>query len=117
MERQRINLLVVEDNSDDFFFLQRVLKSSEEIDAVIFHEERLEPAVALAAREAVDAAIVDLSLPDSFGLETFIAFHERHPTTWLSGRSRQAPRTICSKAIPPPAPSSAPFAMPSSGSS
>ena len=80
MERQRINLLVVEDNSDDFFFLQRVLKSSEEIDAVIFHEERLEPAVALAAREAVDAAVVDLSLPDSFGLETFIAFHERHPT-------------------------------------
>ena len=80
MERQRIKLLVVEDNRDDFFFLQRVLKSSEEIDAVIFHEERLMSAMALAGHEAFDVAIVDLSLPDSLGLETFIAFHERHPT-------------------------------------
>ena len=78
--KPHLNLLVIEDNPDDFFFLKRVLESSAEIDAVIFHEERLARAVEVAEREAIDGAVVDLSLPDSFGLETFLAFHDRHPT-------------------------------------
>lgn len=91
--KQPISLLIIEDSMDDYFFMKRVLESSEEIDAAIFHEERLENALALAAREAIDVAIVDLSLPDSFGLETFIAFHERHPsipTIIMTGHKDQA---------------------------
>ena len=78
--KPHLKLLVIEDNPDDFFFLKRVLESSAEIDAVVFHEERLAKAVDVTGREAVDGAIVDLSLPDSFGLETFLAFHDQHPT-------------------------------------
>jgi DNA-binding NarL/FixJ family response regulator len=77
--KQAIRLLIIEDSPDDYFFLRRVLESSEEIDAILFHEERLESAIALARREPMDVAIVDLSLPDSQGLETFIEFHARHP--------------------------------------
>lgn len=91
--KQPVSLLIIEDSMDDYYFLKRVLESSEEIDAAIFHEERLENALALAAREAIDVAIVDLSLPDSFGLETFIAFHERYPsipTIIMTGHKDQA---------------------------
>lgn len=78
--KQKIAVLVIEDNFDDFFFLKRVLESSEEVEAEVFHEERLEPALSVAAQKAIDVAIVDLSLPDSYGLETYVSFHEKHPS-------------------------------------
>lgn len=77
--KQKITVLIVEDSPDDYFILKEVLESSEEIEAVVFHEGRLAGAFATAGSRQIDAAIVDLSLPDSFGLDTFIAFHERYP--------------------------------------
>jgi DNA-binding NtrC family response regulator len=79
--KQKITVLIVEDNSDDYLILQEVLKSSNEVEAVLFYESRLEGALSVAGNEnnAIDVAIVDLSLPDSFGLDTFVAFHERYP--------------------------------------
>ena len=78
--KQKITVLVIEDSLDDFFFLKRVLESSEEIEVTIFHEERLEAALAVAAKKAIDVAIVDLSLPDSYGLDTYVSFHEKYPS-------------------------------------
>jgi DNA-binding NtrC family response regulator len=78
--RPNLSILVIEDNSDDFFFLERLLKKSEEIEARIYHEERLAGAIAFANSIVIDVAVVDLSLPDSLGLETFLTFHEAHPS-------------------------------------
>jgi DNA-binding NtrC family response regulator len=78
--KQKITVLIIEDNLDDFFFLKRVLETSEEVEAKIYHEERLEAAVSFAAKKAIDVAIVDLSLPDSYGLDTYVSFHEKHPS-------------------------------------
>ena len=77
--KQKIAALIVEDSSDDYFLLQDILTSSEELEAVILHESRLENALAAADKAEIDVAIIDLALPDSFGLDTFVAFHERHP--------------------------------------
>ncbi len=77
--KQKIAVLILEDNSDDFFLLKEVLESSDEIDAKIFHEERLENAITVAENIVIDVAIIDLSLPDSFGLDTYISFHEKYP--------------------------------------
>jgi DNA-binding NtrC family response regulator len=77
--KQKIAVLILEDNSDDFFLLKEVLESSDEIDAKIFHEERLENAITVAENIVIDIAIIDLSLPDSFGLDTYISFHEKYP--------------------------------------
>jgi DNA-binding NtrC family response regulator len=77
--RQKISVLIIEDSLDDFYLLKEVLESSEEIEAEIFHEERLENAISAARYNAIDAAVIDLSLPDSFGLDTFTAFHETYP--------------------------------------
>jgi DNA-binding NtrC family response regulator len=79
--KQKITVLIVEDNPDDYLILQEVLKSSNEVEAFLIYESRLEGALSAAGNEnnAIDVAIVDLSLPDSFGLDTFVAFHERYP--------------------------------------
>lgn len=77
--KQKINILIVEDSTDDFFLLNEALLSSRELDAKIFHEGRLESAISVAKNEVIDAAVIDLSLPDSFGLATFISFHAKHP--------------------------------------
>ena len=77
--KQKITVLVVEDSLDDYFFLKRVLDSSEEIEAIFFHEDRLERALSVAKNKVIDVAIIDLCLPDSFGLDTYVAFHEKYP--------------------------------------
>lgn len=77
--RQRIKVLIVEDSPDDYFLLKEVLESSEEAEVDLLHEERLEGAYSAAAIQEIDVAIIDLSLPDSFGLDTFVSFHDRHP--------------------------------------
>lgn len=77
--KKKITVLIVEDDPDDYLILKEVLKSSEEVEAVIFQEGRLEGAYAAAENNEIDVAIVDLSLPDSFGLDTFVSFHERYP--------------------------------------
>ena len=74
-----IGILIIEDSADDFFFLKRVLHKSEEITATIYHEERLAGAIAFANTVVIDMAFIDLSLPDSSGLETFLGFHKAHP--------------------------------------
>lgn len=77
--KQKITILIVEDSPDDYLILQEVLQSSDEIEAVLLQEDRLERALVVAENNDINVAIIDLSLPDSFGLDTFIAFHERYP--------------------------------------
>lgn len=77
--KENIAVLIVEDNMDDYLILKEVLASSEEVDAVLFHEEMLENAFPAAENNDIDVAVLDLSLPDSFGLDTFVAFHDRYP--------------------------------------
>jgi DNA-binding NtrC family response regulator len=77
--KQKISVLVIEDSLDDFYFLKRVLDSSEEIEAKFLHEDRLEGAISVAKNKVIDVAIIDLCLPDSFGLDTYVSFHEKFP--------------------------------------
>ena len=86
--KKKINLLVLEDNPDDFFLLKEVLESYEEIDIEIFHENQLNKAITTANKTSINAAIIDLGLPDSFGLETFTSFNDHFskiPTIILTG--------------------------------
>lgn len=77
--KQKITVLIVEDSSDDYYLLQEVLTTSEEVDVDILHESRLSEAFSAAEKGKIDVAIIDLALPDSFGLDTFLQFHRRHP--------------------------------------
>jgi DNA-binding NarL/FixJ family response regulator len=110
--KQKITVLILEDSLDDFFLLKEVLESSEEVDAKIFHEERLENAISIAKDIVIDVAIIDLSLPDSFGLSTYISFHEEYPSIPF----RKALRIIFLRESLLPPPSSEPFVTPSNAS-
>jgi DNA-binding NtrC family response regulator len=77
--KQKITALIIEDSLDDFSLLKEVLDSSQEVEAQILHKDRLEDAIAVASNEVIDVAIIDLSLPDSFGLDSYVAFHKKHP--------------------------------------
>ena len=71
--------MIIEDNLDDFYLLNQMLESSEEIQAEVWHECRLEQAILTAQATKIDAVVIDLCLPDSIGLDTFIYFHENFP--------------------------------------
>ncbi|MBF0230848.1 MAG: response regulator [Desulfamplus sp.] len=77
--KQTINVLIVEDTPDDFLLLKELLESSDEINFNTFHEERIENAKAFVKHHSVDIAVIDLTLPDSFGLDTFRTFHNDFP--------------------------------------
>lgn len=77
--RTDIFVLIVEDNPDDFLLLDAALKSSEDGIFRILHAERLADGKRAIRHNTVDVAVLDLSLPDSWGLDTFHDFHDAFP--------------------------------------
>lgn len=77
---QTISILMVEDNPHDFLLFKENMEEAEEFDPTVYHAERLEDGLALVEKTDIDVAILDLSLPDSSGLSTFLTFHERFPS-------------------------------------
>ena len=84
----RLKVLLVEDNPGDAELVRAALAevswASFEMDAV----ERFSEALSALARTAYDAVLLDLSLPDSHGLETFSRLHAHDrsvPVVVLSG--------------------------------
>ncbi len=71
-------VLLLEDNEADADLIRKYLKESPEpLDVVLV--ERLSAAMERLAKEKFDAMISDLHLPDSQGLDTFLAVHARFP--------------------------------------
>ncbi len=77
--RKKIKIFILEDNEDDYILLKEILDSSNELNAKVTHSGRLESAIKLIKDDPVDMAIVDLNLPDSTGLDTFINFNDQFP--------------------------------------
>ena len=70
MTRQSLHVLLVEDNPGDARLL-RTLLSAVPADFTWVYAERLSAAIELLRSEPLDLVLLDLSLPDSQGLETF----------------------------------------------
>jgi two-component system, NarL family, sensor histidine kinase UhpB len=85
---QALHILVVEDNPGDLFLLQEFLRSSDLDIAEIRHAGHLTEARAILNAERVDLVFLDLSLPDSFGLESYMglqSYAQRVPIILLTG--------------------------------
>ena len=75
MNIQRLKILLVEDHRGEAVLLRKLLESvSGQFE--LTWVDRLEKATALAVRESFDAVLLDLTLPDAFGLETLERFQE-----------------------------------------
>jgi len=74
-----VNILLVEDNPEDAKQIQDLLKQSPSISFNVNQVDRLSKALNYLRKTAFDAIILDLSLPESFGLDTFLQIYNHAP--------------------------------------
>lgn len=77
----RLKVLLIEDNPGDARLIQLMLAADGEQLFEVEVVERLEAGVRRLASGGVGLCLLDLSLPDSHGLETFARLHARAPET------------------------------------
>ncbi|MGV0026786.1 response regulator [Phormidesmis priestleyi] len=82
MTTQLIKVLLVEDNPGDVQILKIHLRQANAFSQLtLTHVETLKDALGSLAQHSVDVILLDLSLKDSEGLETFIRLHQETPAT------------------------------------
>ncbi|WP_392535787.1 response regulator [Nostoc sp. C117] len=81
MAGEYIKVLLVEDNPGDVFLLQEFLKEVNTVLVELMPVEQLSQALKQLEKEIFDVILLDLSLPDSQGLETFIIAHQQAKAT------------------------------------
>jgi two-component system, cell cycle sensor histidine kinase and response regulator CckA len=74
-----IAVLLVEDNAGDVRLLQEFLGEVASTRFELIHTDRLDNAIACLAQNRFDIVLLDLSLPDSQGLDTFLELHRQAP--------------------------------------
>ncbi|MCX8126920.1 MAG: response regulator, partial [Dehalococcoidia bacterium] len=79
MEELPLKVLLLEDDEDDAFLLQSMLAKTKSPKVTLVRASRVAQALELLAGEPFDAALLDLSVPDSDGLETFARVHSAAP--------------------------------------
>jgi len=79
MSEPPVRILLVEDNPGDAFLLRKTLRDAGSLAFELEHAEDLESALELLQRGSFDVVLLDLSLPDSEGLETFERVYTQAP--------------------------------------
>ncbi len=79
MPMPTLKILLIEDNPGDARLIREMLLEARSIKFDLKIVDRLAPGLDYLGREAVDVLLADLSLPDSFGLETLITIHRKFP--------------------------------------
>jgi two-component system sensor histidine kinase UhpB len=71
-----LNLLLIEDNPADVFFLKKMLKDTPFTISNIYEADRLEKGLDFLKNTDVGLTLLDLSLPDSSGLDSLFGIQE-----------------------------------------
>ena len=85
-----LSILVVEDNPGDIFLLKEFLRATDLSIGTIFEAGRLSEAKKILEEQRIDLVFLDLSLPDSFGLDSYTGLGlpaQRLPIILLTGLS------------------------------
>jgi serine phosphatase RsbU (regulator of sigma subunit) len=94
-----IKVLLIEDNQGDVRLIQEFLA---EVSGLCFELEtadRLSPGLARLREPGIDVVLLDLSLPDSRGLETFLRVHTQVPRVPIVVLSGLDDETLAIKAV------------------
>ncbi|MEH1920376.1 hybrid sensor histidine kinase/response regulator [Nostoc sp.] len=81
MAGENIKVLLVEDNPSDVLLLKELFKEVTTVVVELMPVERLYEAVNYLTNEIFDVILLDLSLPDSQGLQTFVIAHNQAKAT------------------------------------
>lgn len=79
MSKKTIKVLLVEDNPADARLVAEMLKEAKGANFHVNNVDRLSAAIEALSREPFDIVLLDLSLPDGIGLETFTRIHRNYP--------------------------------------
>ena len=74
-----IKVLLIEDNPGDARLIREVLSDTDHLNFELKWVDQLETGIELITKDAFDVVLLDLSLPDSHGMETIIDFREQAP--------------------------------------
>ena len=99
MEREHLNVLLIEDDEDDFFIVQRLLKKARTISCSLTWKSSYEEGLEAVCSEAFDVAVVDYRLGARTGLELLAAAGERSSRTPLILMTGQGGTEIDLKAM------------------
>jgi two-component system, cell cycle sensor histidine kinase and response regulator CckA len=94
-----IKILLVEDNPGDVLLLQETLSEITFVDLELVHVERMKYALNRLQSEEFDVVLLDLVLPDSNGLDTFIQIHEQAPLIPIVVLTGMADETLAIRAM------------------
>lgn len=72
MNSNFINILLIEDNLGDIFLIREMLKQTHTTEFDLMSVSRLEEAIQCIRKNSFEIILLDLSLPDSQGLDTFL---------------------------------------------
>lgn len=92
-QRTQIRVLLIEDNEDDVVLVRETLREADPQEFQLESATRLADGLARLKNESFDVVILDLSLPDSHGIETFTEVRSRTselPIVVLSGNANDA---------------------------
>jgi diguanylate cyclase (GGDEF)-like protein/PAS domain S-box-containing protein len=76
MDEQSTKILLIEDNPGDARLIELMLEDARGFPFAIQFADRLSEGLDILGTDAVDVVILDLTLPDSAGLETFTRLHD-----------------------------------------
>jgi PAS domain S-box-containing protein len=88
-----LTILTVEDNPSDLFLLEHMLKGSSLGIRMLYSTDRVAEAFRVLQTKQIDIVLLDLSLPDSFGIHTFLSIKpvvQNIPVIILTGLSDTA---------------------------
>lgn len=74
-----VGILLVEDNPGDYLIIKEMLKETEHKPFTLTHVTQLEEGLKYLQESKFDVVILDLKLPDSEGLDTFVKVLNKHP--------------------------------------
>ncbi|MGZ4995594.1 MAG: putative bifunctional diguanylate cyclase/phosphodiesterase [Methylobacter sp.] len=74
-----MNILLIEDHKPDAVLLRELLTENTRQTFRLTHAERLESGLAWLKQQHFDVALLDLSLPDAFGEDSFWRLHQQAP--------------------------------------
>lgn len=94
-----VRVLLVEDNAVDARLLEVLLRDADTVHHRLNRVERLGEGLALIAKERFDVILLDLSLPDSQGFETFQRLHAAARTIPILVLSGMDDETLAVKAV------------------
>jgi len=78
-QRPELRVLLIEDDPGDARLVRTLLGRAQDLHATVVHRDRLAGGLERLAEGGIDVVLLDFSLPDSTGLDSFRALHGARP--------------------------------------